>query len=383
MVERKRIGVRFSYNENWIAGSYYILNIIHALNTLDADKKPIIVVLSENIDNFNIVKNETQYPFLEYFIYPFLQLKYSIAERVVNKIGSVFINKKIITKTAKQPKIDFLYPNYIDAIKVEGLKKVNWIPDFQEEHLPQFFSKEEISRRKHIQKEVYSLGDLVVLSSNDARNDYNKLYPNAKAKPYVLSFAVTHPDFKKLSSKLILEKYKLASSYFFSPNQFWAHKNHIVVLKAVKYLKDLGVHVIVAFSGKETDFRNAENFNSLKSYVKQYELEKHIRFLGFIDREEQLCLLDNSIAVIQPSLFEGWSTVVEDARALNKFIILSGLDVHQEQINENVHFFNPKNEKELAKILNRYYVEKPKTVILDYKNNIKEFANKFIDLVEV
>ena len=227
------------------------------------------------------------------------------------------------------------------------------------------------------------MGDLVVLSSNDARNDYNKLYPNAKAKPYVLSFAVTHPDFKKLSSKLILEKYKLASSYFFSPNQFWAHKNHIVVLKAVKYLKDLGVHVIVAFSGKETDFRNAENFNSLKSYVKQYELEKHIRFLGFIDREEQLCLLDNSIAVIQPSLFEGWSTVVEDARALNKFIILSGLDVHKEQINENVHFFNPKNEKELAKILNRYYVEKPKTVILDYKNNIKEFANKFIDLVEV
>ena len=112
-------------------------------------------------------------------------------------------------------------------------------------------------------------------------------------------------------------------------------------------------------------------------------MEKHIRFLGFIDREEQLCLLDNSIAVIQPSLFEGWSTVVEDARALNKFIILSGLDVHQEQINENVHFFNPKNEKELAKILNRYYVEKPKTVILDYKNNIKEFANKFIDLVEV
>ena len=383
MAERKRIGVRFSYNENWIAGSYYILNIIHALNTLEAIRKPIIVVLSENIDNFNIVKSETQYPFLEYFNYPFPQFKYNIIERIVNKIGRGFINKNVIIKKAKQPKIDFLYPNQIDTIKVEGLKKVNWIPDFQEEHLPQFFSKEEISRRKLMQKGVYSQGDLVVLSSNDAQNDYNKLYPNAKAKPYVLNFAVTHPDFKKLSSVQILKKYELTSRYFFSPNQFWAHKNHIVVLKAIKHLKDIGVNITVAFSGKETDFRNAENFNSLKSYVKQYELEKHIRFLGFIDREEQLCLLDNSIAVIQPSLFEGWSTVVEDARALNKFIILSGLDVHQEQINENVHFFNPKNEKELAKILNRYYVEKPKTVILDYKNNIKEFANKFIDLVEV
>lgn len=383
MAERKRIGVRFSYNENWIAGSYYILNIIHALNTLEAIRKPIIVVLSENIDNFNIVKSETQYPFLEYFNYPFPQSKYNIIERIVNKIGRGFINKNVIIKKAKQPKIDFLYPNQIDTIKVEGLKKVNWIPDFQEEHLPQFFSKEEISRRKLMQKEVYSQGDLVVLSSNDAQNDYNKLYPNAKAKPYVLNFAVTHPDFKKLSSVQILKKYELTSSYFFSPNQFWAHKNHIVVLKAIKHLKDIGVNITVVFSGKETDFRNAENFNSLKSYINEYKLENQIKFLGFIDRDEQLCLLENAIAIIQPSLFEGWSTVVEDAKALNKFIILSNLNVHKEQINENVHFFNPNSEKELAEIINKYSIEKPKTIVLDYNNNIKEFANKFINLVEV
>jgi glycosyltransferase involved in cell wall biosynthesis len=383
MAERKRIGVRFSYNENWIAGSYYILNIIHALNTLHDNEKPIVVVLSEHLDDYNVVKNETNYPFLEYFMYPFPQLKYSIPEQIVNKIGRVVFNKSIITKTPKQPNISFLYPNYIDAIKVEGLKKVNWIPDFQEAHMPQFFSKEEISRRKRLQKEVYSQGDLVVLSSNDARNDYNKLYPNAKAKPYVLNFAVTHPDFKKLSAKQVLKKYKLTSGYFFTPNQFWAHKNHIVVLKAIKLLKDVGVNVSVAFSGKEHDFRNVENFNALKSYIKQHNLEKHIKFLGFINREEQLCLLDNAIAIIQPSLFEGWSTVVEDAKALNKFLILSNLNVHKEQISENVHFFDPENEDELAALMKKYKIEEPKIVQIDYKNNIKEFANKFIDLVEL
>ena len=33
---------------------------------------------------------------------------------------------------------------------------------------------------------------------------------------------------------------------------------------------------------------------------------------------DQLRLMKESLGVIQPSLFEGWSTVIEDAKALNK-----------------------------------------------------------------
>jgi len=33
--------------------------------------------------------------------------------------------------------------------------------------------------------------------------------------------------------------------------------------------------------------------------------------------------LQNAKAIIQPSYFEGWSTVIEDAKALNKYLIVS------------------------------------------------------------
>ncbi len=46
------------------------------------------------------------------------------------------------------------------------------------------------------------------------------------------------------------------------------------------------------------------------------------RFLGFIDRGEQLQLMKNSIAIVQPSLFEGWSTVVEDTKAMQSCNII-------------------------------------------------------------
>ena len=45
MVKRKRVGLVYSYDENWVAGSYYIMNIIHALNTIGENLKPEIILL--------------------------------------------------------------------------------------------------------------------------------------------------------------------------------------------------------------------------------------------------------------------------------------------------------------------------------------------------
>ena len=55
-----------------------------------------------------------------------------------------------------------------------------------------------------------------------------------------------------------------------------------------------------------------------------------------------------SLAVIQPSLFEGWSTVVEDARVLGKTILLSDISVHKEQNSPSTIFFKPDSSQEFA-----------------------------------
>ncbi|TGV04412.1 glycosyltransferase [Flavivirga rizhaonensis] len=377
---RKRIGLLYFYDENWVAGSYYILNIIHALNTLKDALKPKIIILTYSNENFDKARNETKYPYLEFCAVPFVP-HYNIFERVVNKVSRILLNKKIIKKQPKPPKLDFVYPQQIEGLP-NDLKKVNWIPDFQEDHLPQFFSQEEIDKRKQHQQNVLANSDIVVFSSLDAQNDFERLYPKSKADKFVLRFAVTHPDFSNEKIEKLLDKYKLPNDYFFVPNQFWAHKNHIVILKAVNLLKQKGINLVVAFSGKESDYRNLDNFSILKQYISDNRLDNNIRFLGFLARNEQLALLKNSIAIIQPSLFEGWSTVVEDVKALNKYVILSNLNVHKEQIKENVHFFNPYDEKELAKIIEKYSKEKPGVVDSHYKNDIDKFALNFIDLIK-
>ena len=70
--------------------------------------------------------------------------------------------------------------------------------------------------------------------------------------------------------------------------------------------------------------------------------------LGLIERAEQIQLLRRCVAVVQPSLFEGWSTIVEDARVFGKRILMSDIAVHKEQNPPNGLYFEHASRRSLA-----------------------------------
>ena len=197
----------------------------------------------------------------------------------------------------------------------------------------------------------------------------------------MVNFSVFHPDFSELNIDVLKDKYAIDKDlpYFFSPNQFWKHKNHIVILKALKNIKEeFDFEFQVLFSGKEYDHRNPTYFDELKEYVDKNNLQDTVKFLGFIDRGEQLCFMKNALAVIQPSLFEGWSSVVEDAKAMNQNLIVSALKVHKEQLGNQAYYFNPNDEKELIKQMILFIENEIKKPEFNYSNQLRLFGEKFI-----
>jgi len=114
-----------------------------------------------------------------------------------------------------------------------------------------------------------------------------------------------------------LKKYELNENYFITPNQFWPHKNHMIILEAAnKLIKEGFTNFNVTFTGKMTSYRDQRYTDNLLKYITENKLEQNVKFLGFIPRQDQLNLMNYSIAIIQPSLFEGWSTLVEEAKAM-------------------------------------------------------------------
>jgi glycosyltransferase involved in cell wall biosynthesis len=378
MGKRFNVGLLFSYDENWIGGTYYIINLIYSLNNLDDELKPRLVILAEKEIDFKFIK-EINYPYIEYIL---LTTDLNFIYKIINKITRNIFFKKNVIKSF-EAKIDVIFPSN-GSLDLGWIKRqLFWIPDFQELRLPNFFPEYNLVKRKNNRLKFSLSKENVIFSSQDSLDDYNFFFPMNKTINHVLNFKVFHSDFSNLGVE-ILQKYSLNNKkYFFSPNQFWKHKNHIIILKAlVELKKHNSLNFIVVFTGKEYDSRNPNYFEDLKKFVKANNIEDNVAFLGFIDRNEQLFLMQNSMSIIQPSLFEGWSSVVEDAKRLKQICIVSDLKVHREQLGNDGYYFNPMDEIELAGLLLKISSEEFVHIDLNYEEQFNSFGLQFMQIIE-
>ncbi|UZD42473.1 glycosyltransferase [Selenomonas sputigena] len=127
------------------------------------------------------------------------------------------------------------------------------------------------------------------------------------------------------------KKYGIEGKFFFLPNQYWKHKNHKIVLQALRILKEEGKFVRVVSTGNTSDYRAPGHFAALEAFVKEHELGDRYLILGMIPYADVQALAEASLGYINPSFFEGWSTTVEEAKYRGKPILLSDLKVHREQ----------------------------------------------------
>lgn len=345
-MDEKRIGIYYTDSTSWIGGKYYFDSIINELKKNPNNK---IVFLKKSF--------------------------------LMRCIGKVFGRKSIIyrillKKISVRANLDAVFPaidNYIIA-----KKNIYWIPDFQENYYPEFFSVEEIIGRMNSQIRIAYSHDILVLSSESAKLDFERLFPKHTCKIFVLSFisSIAGKEISFIDKEPLYEKYNIKESYFICSNQLWKHKNHIIVINAIEELKKRNIEILCLFTGQETDYRNPEYPDYLKEIVKEKKLQDNIKFLGFIPRNDQLSLMKNSIAVIQPSLFEGWNTTIEDAKVLDKVIIASDISVHREQLKNNGLMFNVSDYLELSKILEKLNNQSNTVQYYEYEQQIKEYANK-------
>jgi glycosyltransferase involved in cell wall biosynthesis len=169
---------------------------------------------------------------------------------------------------------------------------------------------------------------------------------------YLFQAAIEPPTREKMEVR-----YGFKGHFFFLPNQFWRHKNHAIVFTAVKTLKERGIEVLLLCTGNLRDYRMKDTsyIDGLYKYISDNNLGQNIKILGAIDYIDVLFLMRNSVAMINPSRFEGWSSTVEEAKSMAKKLILSNIPVHREQNPSGALFFDPDDEQGLSQAMAAYW----------------------------
>ncbi|NEO21422.1 glycosyltransferase [Moorena sp. SIO4A5] len=285
----------------------------------------------------------------------------------------------------------FAYPLMTSKSDRQSFRSAEWIPDFQYKHYPQASNTQEIEERKQAFRHIADNAQTIVLSSHHAERDCLELFPHTKGKTFVLQFRVFADDtWWSLSPTQTISKYRLPERYLIVSNLLAPTKNHFIVLKSLKILKDRHQAMPIVFTGDIYDYRNPGYYNKFLSCIHQLGLHNDVRVLGLIPKVDQFQLLRGSIALLQPSLFEGWHTGVEEARLLGKTLLLSDIPVHQEQDPPNRLFFDPYSPETLAKQMlvafesNTLGYDEEKEIIArqSYSELQLDYARKFLKLAK-
>ena len=344
MVTKKlSVGIIFNFSRNWFGGINYIINTIKTLNSLPLNEKPELTVFYSK----QLYAELDKIKMLNYEKITFKQLNY-ILPRSLIYLFSVFLKKNYFFKKEFE-NFSSIFPfNDLPAYKNTNVKLVSWIPDFQHKFYPNYFSKIHLFFREFKFKKIVINSDLIVLSSKDSNDNFIEFYKSNKS--IVIPFVSFVDCAESANFKSIKNKYKLSTVYFLNPNQFYEHKNHIITVKALKDLIIKYPKIQFVYTGKQDSFEK-KYIRVFNDFIKNNGLINNIVFTGFINREEQIALMINSKAVIQPSLFEGWNTSIEDCKTLDVDVIASDIKVHREQLGKASLLFKKHSKEDLVNLV--------------------------------
>lgn len=235
-------------------------------------------------------------------------------------------------------------------------------------------------REATYQKMLYKAS--YILTGNEAgKKEILENYPVREDKIKISEFPVAsfcHGSESKPS-------FDTQTDFFFYPAQFWAHKNHIRIVQALKILKDKHNECPnVIFTGSDKG-----NKDYISSEVKRLGLQDQVIFAGFVSDEEMKYLYKHAKAMIFASLLGPNNMPPIEATYLGCPVIITDLDGHKEQLKDTALYFDGCDAGQLAECMHKMLkdaklkkklLQKQKKLAVDFgKVNYFEKVQNIID----
>ena len=379
-----RVAFNLIDSARWTGGYNYLLNLFRAIRNFEADHISPILFCGEDADENDL------HSFLEAGDIEVVRSSIFNTHKKSSNILRAFLFGMDSTalQLFRQHKIDVVFENAAFYGRRFPIPTIAWLPDFQHRHLRNQFGFRAYWRRELGFRAQVASGRIIMLSSEDARKDCEHFYRRAIGNTTVVRFATSIPaDLIEAFPEKVIGEYQLPPKFFYLPNQFWKHKNHIVVIEALGLLKQQGFDAVVAVTGNPLDPRHPGYVGQLNARIESLGLRDSFRILGLVPRRHVISLMRTCAALINPSFFEGWSSTVEEARVLGVPMLLSDIAVHCEQMENAATYFHADDAEGLATKMREISLASPpftlaREPLAKSDEKVRRFARDFAVVVD-
>lgn len=231
-----------------------------------------------------------------------------------------------------------------------------YIPDFQHQHLPRYFTQQERFHRDRQFRALIENSAGVFVNSATVAADIERLYPAAARSTRVLRLPQLLPQVEYHGGagfEAVLARHRVRPDYVLSCSQRWLHKRHDLIVEAFARIAHRYPELDLVFTGEVHDHRDPHHAERVAACIERHGLAARVRTLGMIGRDDQLALIDHARALVQASLFEGGpgASGMLEAALLGTPVVASDIAANRELTFATVQYFEAGSAEALAAAL--------------------------------
>ena len=170
-------------------------------------------------------------------------------------------------------------------------------------------------------------------------------------------------------------------NFIIYPAQFWAHKNHKVLLDALAHLASGSEDVPkLVFTGSDKG-----NLDYIRVLIENLQIERHVVNLGFVTRHDLLYLYSEATALVFPSMFGPDNIPPLEAMAIGCPVLVADDPGMREQLGSAAMHLSPTDPLEWASAVTTLSedAELRETMIARGKNRIQACTTEiYVDKIQ-
>lgn len=252
---------------------------------------------------------------------------------------------------------------------------------------PEVGSAAEIAFREYLYRNACRFATLILVDSEQGKADVLRFYGDVigEDRIRILPFhppirAAALPDDAEL--RRVAAAYRLPPRFFFYPAQFWRHKNHHLIVQALRLIRDRsGEAIPVVLCGAYTDAVRAATFIEVMALAEELGVRDQIHYLGWVPDRDVPALYRLSAGLVMPTFFGPTNIPALEAWHYGRPVITSDIPGLREQTGDGGLLVDPRAPDQLADAMLRLWRDDSLAAELAERGRARLAAYRWEDFV--
>jgi glycosyltransferase involved in cell wall biosynthesis len=244
--------------------------------------------------------------------------------------------------------LDLVHYPVTVPIPATDAPRVVTIHDLQHLDMPDFFPRAERLLRRRAYEGAARDATLVIANSEYTKR---RLVETAGVPAGRIEAIHLGVDTERFSTRgedddRVLAEHDLPERFVVYPANLWPHKNHARLLEALAATRDRELSLVLTGQGYG-------RLDELLARARALGVEPRIRHLGYVTAETLPALYRRAVAMVYPSLYEGFGVPTVEAMACGCPVAASPRGSLGEVCGDAALMFDPESPEEIADALDR------------------------------